>query len=405
MIKLARPPLSIGTAGNINIKQLGPKRWEARCLFRVRSGATKHVRRVGATRTAAERAIKAALVTLTDEVNSGSITSRSRFAYVCDQWHEEIARASRLGDASPTTARVYRGALNNWIIPAMGELLTTDAEISAGTCDRLIKKAHDKRSADTAKTVRSVLSSVCDFAVRHGALTHNPVRSVARIPRGEAKEVRALDAEQRRDLYVKLQAFAAGKERDELGRSMAKRVSVWTDLPDQYEGMLATGIRIGELLAISGDEVDLSEGIVRIEWHIIRVTGESLVRRKLRKGNAAGLVLRVPAWSVPMWRRRKLASGGGALWSAWDGGWLDPSNAGKRLRQGLDETGYSWVTSHVFRKTVAHVIDGAGGSVSDVANQLGNTKAVAERHYIPRRVANDSTAAMLEGMLDEGGEA
>lgn len=402
---MARPPLPIGTAGNITYARLDPKRWEARCRFRVRSGAIKHVRRAGATRAAAERAIKTALATLTDEVTTGTITSRSRFAFVCDQWHDEIERASRLGDGSPTTARVYRGALNNWIIPAMGELLTSDAEISAGTCDKLIKRAHDKRSADTAKTVRSVLSSVCDFAVRHGALTHNPVRSVARIPRGEAKEVRALDAEQRRDLYLKLQAFAAGKAHDELGRSMAKRVDVWADLPDQYEGMLATGIRIGELLAISGDEVDPAERIVRIEWHIIRVTGEGLVRRRLRKGNAAGLVLRVPAWSVPMWRRRKLASGGGALWPAWDGGWLDPSNAGKRLRQGFDETGYSWVTSHVFRKTVAHVIDGAGGSVSDVANQLGNTKAVAEKHYIPRRIANDSTAAMLEGMLDEGEEA
>lgn len=401
---MGRPPLPIGTPGNINIKQLGPKRWEARCLFRVRSGAIKHVRRTGRSRTAAEHAIKTALVTLTDEITSGLVTSRSRFAFVCDRWHEEIDRAARLGDASPTTARVYRGALNNWIIPAMGELLTNDAEINAGTCDRLIKKAHDKRSADTAKTVRSVLSSVCDFAVRHGALTHNPVRSVARIPRGEAREVRALDAEQRRDLYLQLQAFAAGKARDELGRSMAKRVDVWTDLPDQYEGMLATGIRIGELLALSGDEVDPAERLVRIDWHIIRVTGEGLVRRRLRKGNAAGLVLRVPAWSVPMWRRRKLASGGGALWPAWDGGWLDPSNAGKRLRQGLDETGYSWVTSHVFRKTVAHVIDGAGGSVSDVANQLGNTKAVAERHYIPKRVANEATAALLETML-EGDES
>jgi hypothetical protein len=53
-----------------------------------------------------------------------------------------------------------------------------------------------------------------------------------------------------------------------------------------------------------------------------------------------------------------------------------------------------------FRKTAASVLDDAGLPIGDVADQLGNTRTVAERHHVRRKVANIRTAAALEGMLD-----
>ncbi|WP_223840475.1 hypothetical protein [Saccharopolyspora pogona] len=78
------------------------------------------------------------------------------------------------------------------------------------------------------------------------------------------------------------------------------------------------------------------------------------------------------------------------------GGWLDPSNVINRISGAFDECGYSWVTSHVFRKTVATVLDEAGLPIGDVANQLGNTRKIAEKHYIARKVSNKNAANALE---------
>ncbi|GLY69941.1 hypothetical protein [Amycolatopsis taiwanensis] len=89
----------------------------------------------------------------------------------------------------------------------------------------------------------------------------------------------------------------------------------------------------------------------------------------------------------------------------WNGEWLDPSNVVQRIQEAFAEVGYGWVTSHVFRKTVASVLDEAGLPLSAIADQLGNTQKVADKHYRKRRVANEASAAALEGMFGEGAGA
>ncbi|MFF5989487.1 tyrosine-type recombinase/integrase [Prauserella flavalba] len=140
-------------------------------------------------------------------------------------------------------------------------------------------------------------------------------------------------------------------------------------------------------------------GLSDVDHHIVRVKGVGLVRVAKRKGKRAGLTLQVPEWSVPMLRRRKLASGGGPLFPSANGEWLDPSNVIHRIQEAFAAVGYGWVTSHVFRKTVATVLDEADLPTSAIADQLGNTPAVVEKHYRRKRVVNDGNVAALEGML------
>jgi integrase len=256
-------------------------------------------------------------------------------------------------------------------------------------------------SYDTAKSIRAVLGGLCGYAVRHGAMAVNPVRSVGRLARGEQRQVLALTSEQRRELLGKLDELAARKQVDAKGRSLGARGQVWQELPDVVRSMLATGVRLGELLALSGDDVDTVNRTISVDHHLIRVRGAGLVRVANRKGKAGGLLLRVPEWSVPMLRRRKLASGGGPLFGSWNGMWLDPSNVINRIREAFTECGYGWVTSHVFRKTVASVLDEADLPLSAIADQLGNTQQVADKHYRKRRVANEAAAAALESMIEE----
>lgn len=400
---MGRPPLPIATFGNIRCKRLSGNKWEASTRFRLPDGSQKRVRRIGQTKTATENKLKEALSKLIDEARRDELSPDSRLTFVAKKWLEEIEHEAQIGTRSTNGARIYRSHTHNWIIPALGELRMR-RELTVMSCERLIEKARSTNSYETAKGVRAVLSAICGYAVRHKVIDSNPVRSAKRLARGdddEAKEVRALTLQEREDLLAKLEQLAERKSKDTLGRSLGGRAKVWRDLPDVVRAMLATGVRIGELLALSGKETDPSGPTVAIDYHIVRVTGQGLVRARNRKGNKGGLLLQVPLWSVPMWQRRMSTDPKNPLFPAWDGGWLDPSNMSKRIKEAFTECGYDWITSHTFRKTVASVLDDAGLPIGDIADQLGNTRTITEQHYVQRKVSNKRTAAALEHVISK----
>ena len=101
------------------------------------------------------------------------------------------------------------------------------------------------------------------FAARHGAVSVNPVREVARIERTARNKPKSLTAEERQQWLAALETNNAAH--------------TW-DLPDLSVMMLATGCRIGECLAIGWDEVDLDGATVESRWRLIRRKGVGLLR-------------------------------------------------------------------------------------------------------------------------------
>ncbi|MEU6643429.1 site-specific integrase [Saccharomonospora sp. NPDC046836] len=325
------------------------------------------------------------------------IQAEHRFVYVAEKWCKELDEAAELGGLSYNTVRTYRGSLKNWVLPALGNLQMREVTVTA--CDKLAKRALAQASYDTAKTVKAVMNGVCAYAVRHDAILINPVQSVGRLTRGGSKEVLALDRDQRKDLLSKLRDYGPTRQNDASGRSLGVRGQVWLDLPDIMEAMLSTGVRLGELLALHSPEVDPQAATVNVNHRLIRITGQGLVRQPHRKSSRTGLLLKVPQWSIPMWSSRKLASDNGPLFHSFTGEHLDPANVINRISEAMNAVGYGWVTSHVFRKTVGTVLDEAGLSTTAIADQLGNTRAVAERHYRRPRAANQANADALEDMM------
>ncbi|MCE0765819.1 tyrosine-type recombinase/integrase [Pseudonocardia kujensis] len=61
------------------------------------------------------------------------------------------------------------------------------------------------------------------------------------------------------------------------------------------------------------------------------------------------------------------------------------------------DAGYDWVTSHVYRKTVATLMDQAGLTARQAADQLGHSKvSMTQDNYFGRKVARTGAAAVLE---------
>jgi integrase len=77
----------------------------------------------------------------------------------------------------------------------------------------------------------------------------------------------------------------------------------------------------------------------------------------------------------------------------------DPSNTQADLRAALNRIGYAWVTSHVFRKTVASRLDDAGFSIRHIADQLGHARpSTTLDHYLGRRAI--TTADFADALTD-----
>ncbi len=80
----------------------------------------------------------------------------------------------------------------------------------------------------------------------------------------------------------------------------------------------------------------------------------------------------------------------------------DPSNTQADLRQAMDRIGYPWVTSHVFRKTVASRLDDEGFSIRQISDQLGHARpSTTLDFYLGRRaVTTADCAAALDPLVD-----
>ena len=70
---------------------------------------------------------------------------------------------------------------------------------------------------------------------------------------------------------------------------------------------------------------------------------------------------------------------------------------GPDLRDALDPIGFTWLTSHNFRKTAATLLDDGGLTVREIADQLGH-KRVSETldTYLGRAQPSPKVAKLLD---------
>lgn len=378
---MGRPSLPIGSHGEIYTIGLATGAWMARAQFRSADGVTRTVKRHGSTKAKAIIELRKALVQKTTEANGNEIMASTKFRIVAELWFAEQARLAAQGTKAMTTVDQYRDHYRRHVERAMGDL--TIRECTVSRCHRYLTEVWAKSPA-TGKQCRNILSGVLGWAVIHKALEANPVRDVGRMEAAAKKPARALEARQILDWLALI-------EKDE--------AAVRWDLPDVTRWLLATGVRIGEAIAVSWDEIDWDLGAVDIAWHLVRTKGQGLVRQPSTKAHTERR-LQLPSWGIEMLTRRKEAAGGygdSPIFPSSLGLWRDPKSVGKAIRAARRDTDWEWLTSHSLgRKTVATILDEGGATARQIADQLGHSRvSMTQDVYMKRRSANGAQAAIL----------
>ena len=374
---MGRPPLALGTFGAIRFYKTDSG-WRAITTARDFDGRTRRVERHGTSKAAAERALKLAFRDRAKTQTSGDITGDTRVALLAEAWF------AGLSGLSPVTMQAYRDRLDRQIIPGLGELRVR--ELTVGVLDRHLRLIANKHGKATAKMCRSVLSGMCGTAARHDALPSNPVKSVGTVQASARKAPRALSIAELRQLRAAL---------------TYDDKAVARDLPDLVSFLMATGLRIGEASGLTWGSVDLDAGTVNVRGAAVRLKGQGIVIKGTKRETSARTLL-LPRWCVEMLSERARffdAAPGDPLFPAPLGGWRDPSNTQADLGEAFKAAGFDWVTSHVFRKSVATVMDLAGLSARAAADQLGHANTTMTLNvYMGRQVSITGAAEALEAI-------
>ncbi|MET8278519.1 site-specific integrase [Micromonospora sp. NPDC005174] len=383
---MARPPLPIGTWGNIRTEKLGPNRYCARARFRDYDGSTRDVEAADTTGPAAIRALK---VKLRDRAapNDDEITRETHISRLASLWLEEITAEERL---APQTISQYEVSVRVSVVPALGNLRIREA--SVGRIDKFLRKVAEDRPT-AARLAKVVLTQMLALAVRRGAITTNPVRETGRL-RNPRRKVVALETEQLEGVRAAIQRWQQASP----GKPGPRHTA---ELGDIVDLMLATGARIGEVLATRWEDLDLAaeRPTLTICGTIVYLKGKGFFRQDWTKSDAGFRTVVLPRFAVGMLMARKLDAADNpydAIFASRRGTWLSPQNVRRQWRQARVDAGLEWVTPHTFRKTVATLID-KEADAKHAAAQLGHaTEQVTNRHYIVKPALAPDSSDILE---------
>ncbi len=389
-------------------------RWRARVQVRDHNGERNAVQRYGGTKREAEQRL---LDAVEERLSTGGVDLLATTPLVTAGrlWLIEIKRLD--SGLAQGTIKTYEDTFDR-IVDIKGATLRGLTLTQANNVQRLrsfLQTVADVHGSGTAKTTKTVLSNILEFAMVSGSLPMNAARHLrpvrAQVQRDTQRDrTRALTRAEC-DGVVELADKRASDEALD-PRTLRKREAV----ADLIALMAGTGVRIGEARGIRWEHVDLEAGFIRLHG-----TKSASARRRLD----------LPAWLVDRLRtkiertqsqyrhaarhakrsesetraeavlRLKTAADGvgrtGFVFPApstldserpWD-----QSNSSAGVRKILDDAGLEWAVPHSLRRSVATWLGEAGVPLAQIADQLGHADpAMTASVYLGRDFEGDKSA-------------
>ena len=229
------------------IRQRPDGRWEARYTLGRDPGTGKQVQKsiYGSTQAEVRKKLQAVSV----DIDNGIYTESSKMTVGqwLDIWLDEYT-----GNLKPYTIELYRGQCKNQLKPHIGAVKLT--ALKAPAIQKMYNALYkgtgieNGLSAKTIRNIHGVLHKALGQAVKLGYIRHNPSENCT-LPRVAKKEVHPLD-----DTGIK--AFLAACEKEQY-----KTLYILT---------LFTGMRQGEVLGLTWDNVDLEAGLITVSKQLQR---------------------------------------------------------------------------------------------------------------------------------------
>lgn len=332
-------------------------------------------------------------------VGSSPTVADALTAYLSSIVVEEPGESASPGAIRPQTFEQYtRDAVN--ICELMGDMLLKDlTTMKAETRLRSLIDVKAGTGFTKARTAKGTLNRALRHAVRLDVLRHNPMTAV-QIPRPPRATPVAPSQNDLGVLRAALHGWVYDPERS--GPKGDPRSIVIIEL------MLATGMRIGEVLALRWKDIDFAESLISVNGTLIE-RGPAR-RQDTPKTSRSRRVLHLLPYIHKMLMDLKQSRGASLapfptspVFATRTGRWVTSSDLRRQLRSAT-----AWaqkhagtarfetkIHPHAMRKAVATAIAWIDG-VEAAAEQLGHSDTrVTSAHYLmPRAVTTNRSNAL-----------
>ncbi|MFC7725527.1 tyrosine recombinase XerC [Nocardioides sp. GCM10028917] len=383
-----RPRTAIGTYGAVYVMRRAD-RCVAETRFRDLDGRLRKVTATAGSASAARALLKERLLGRGGLGSGGQLSLASPFGHLAELWLADLD----LRDLADGTKESYRDQVRLHVLPAFEHF--TLGEVTTGRVDRFLT-SQAAVSSSRAQRSRTMLNLLFGFALRHDAISRNPVEGTSplRTPKNQPQALTLTQIAAIRE--------AAATWRTDPGQPGPKPDGQVRDI---IEVLLGTAMRPGEVLALRPCDVeDMTTGmVVAVTGTVVQHKGKGAVRQGRPKTDASIRRIPVPGFAAAVLRRRlDGVPPERTIFANRTGGPLSPYNVRRTFREFLVGAGLadSGISLRWYRRTGATVV--ARGLGSDAAAAfLGHTStAITEGHYIERDQTVDlMPAAQLERTL------
>lgn len=263
-----------------------------------------------------------------------SLTPQTTVADLTGLWLHHLRVEGRV---ERTTINEYERVLRQLVIPGVGA--STISDLTTSRIDELLVLLGTE-SLNRQRKAKVVLGAMLDTAVDVGAIPVNPVRGSLSISR-PASDHRPLTMTELEDVRGAVRAWLK-KERSGPKSS--------GDIADMIEVMLATGTRLGEVLALRWADIDLGARVVNVNATIKTESGIGTYRKALPRPRLVAL----PEQAALILQSRRRAAPDNfldAVFPTRNVTWQQVNNVERRWRQIRHEAGLEWVTPGAFRRS------------------------------------------------------
>jgi integrase len=315
-------------------------------------------------RTEAECIQKMHAVRLARSKGVNVLAKRHKLSDYLETWLADVVTPSR----RPGTVRSYEGIIRIHLIPGLGHIDLSKLDAPA-VRKFLNAKLKEGSSARNVELMRAVLHACIHQAVRDDLVPRNVV-SLTSAPTVKRPAREFLNVDHARAVIK----TAADHKRGAL-----------------FVTAIATGCRLGELLALEWSDVDLHGGFIRVSKQLQRQGGRvghggsrlATVEPKTERSNRT---LPVPSFAIDSLRKHKevrqaLASKRGLPWSedlhvfGCEGfGPTEPRNATRTFKAFLKEAEVPDVRFHDLRHACASLMLSQGTDLRTIMQHLGHSQ-------------------------------
>lgn len=281
-----------------------------------------------------------------------------------EEWSKVWFESFCIASMKEYTLNSYKGYFKNYILPNLGGMRIKD--ISTVTCQQFLmrmftsgrKRNVEKKgkglAAKTVKDIKIALQTCLQKAVDEEIIPNNPCKKV-QLPKDEPKEMQTLKANE-------LAAFL--------------RETKDSSCYEFYPLEITTGLRLGEILALTWDDLDMKNKTISVNKQVQRIKSEL----KATTPKTAASIRKISICDeclnqLIILRSRQRLNTKLIFPSPITNGYRDPSSITRKLHRMQKRAGVPQIRFHDLRHSFATLSLEQGMDIKTISHMLGHTDA------------------------------